>query len=126
MVILYLGARPKPSLTRMLAKEGYTVIYAHHRKGILASLPNCAAVVLHWRSNKDQQVIAEAKLAWMPTMVVTSNLVEAYGAGDPLAELYLEEPAVVEDIFSLLIDLIDSEREGGHNSTDGRGIGLAA
>jgi hypothetical protein len=126
MEILYFGARPKPSLTRMLTKAGYTVVYGHHRKGILASFPTCAAVVLHWKSTKDQQVIVEARLARVPSMVVTSNLVEAYGAGDPLAELYLEEPAAAEDIFSLLIDMVDSERDTGHHLADDQGIGLAA
>lgn len=113
MDAFYFGARPKPGLTRMLDKAGYRIVHAHYKKGILASLPTCGVVVLHWRSIRDQQVIEEARVAGLPTMVITAELVAAYSAGDALADLYLEEPAVDEDVAALLIDLIRGERDTG-------------
>lgn len=108
MDAVYFGTRPKPSLTRLLEKAGYRIIYAQYKKGVLASLSDCAAVVLHWKAKKDQQVIREAKAAGVPVMVITSRLTAAYTAGTPLADLYLEEPALDEDVAGLLIDLVDT------------------
>lgn len=109
MDALYFGARPKPSLTRMLDKAGYRTIYAHYKKGILSSVSTCSAVVLHWKFDRDQQVIEEARAAGLPVMVITANLDAAYTNRDMLADLYLEEPARDEDIAALLVDLISME-----------------
>ncbi len=106
MIFLYLGAHPKPSLTRMFDEAGHTIVAAQYSKGMLASSEPCAAVVLHWRSKVDQQAIEEAKAVGVPIMVITSQLAEAYSAGDPLADMYLEEPAAADDIAALLIDMI--------------------
>ena len=57
MTFLYLGAHPTPSLTRMFDEAGHTIVAAQYRKGMLASIDPCAAVVLHWRSKLDQQAI---------------------------------------------------------------------
>jgi hypothetical protein len=126
MDTVYFGARPKPSLTRMLDKQGCRLIYARYKKGVLASLPTCAAVVLHWKSHRDQQVIADAQASGLPVMVITTKLVDAYSAADPLADLYLEEPADDEDITALLIDMITAERDTTIACTDIQGIGRAA
>jgi len=125
MNVSYFGARPKPSLTRMLNKEGYQVVYARYKKGILASLP-CAALVLHWKSQTDQQLITEAHAAGVPIMVITDKLIDAYSVADPLADLYLEEPASDEDVTALLTDMIASERNTAGDATGLLGIGLAA
>ncbi len=106
MDVFCFGARPKNGLTRMLDKAGHRMIYAQYKKGILDSLSTCGAVVLHWKSKKDQQVIGEAKASGLPVMVVTARLPAAYNAGDPLADLYLEQPASDEEVAAFLIDLI--------------------
>jgi len=126
MDTVYFGGRLKPSLTRMLDKEGHTILHARYKKGILASLSTCAAVVLQWKSKKDQRVIEEAQAAGLPVMVITAKLVDAYSAADPLADLYLEEPASDEDVAALLIDMITSERDTSLAATNSRGMGLAA
>lgn len=118
MDAFYFGARPKHGLTRMMDKAGYRIIHAQYKKGILALVPTCSAVVLHWKSERDQLVIAEARAAGLPTMVITTKLDAAYAAGDLLADLYLEEPARDEDVVALLIDLIRLEQrpDGAANS----------
>jgi hypothetical protein len=113
MDVFYFGARPKQGLTQMMDKAGYRIVYAHYKKGILASLPNCGAVVLHWKSKRDQQVIEDAKAGGLPTMVITAKLAAAYPTEDPLADLYLEEPARDEDVAALLIDLMSAEQTPG-------------
>ncbi len=124
---VYFGARPKPSLTRLLEKAGYRIIYAQYKKGILSSLSNCAAIVLHWKSKKDQQVIQEAKAAGLPVMVITARLTAAYTTGARLADLYLEEPALDEDVAGLLIDLVDTRNTIVVATTsNGRQMRLAA
>lgn len=126
MNILYLGARPKASLTQVLDKEGYTIVHARSRKAVLASLSTCAALVLHWRSKCDQRFIVQAQAAGVPVMVITASLVEAYSAPEPLADLYLEEPATDEDIVALLTDMIASAQSPSDRPTSGWEIGLAA
>ncbi len=106
MDVFYFGARPTHDFIRMMDKAGYGIVHAPYEKGILASVPNCGAVVLHWNSKRDQQVIKGAKAVGLPTMVITSKLAFAYNARDPLADLYLEEPARDEDVAALLIDLM--------------------
>ena len=124
MDTFYFGARPKHYVTRTLGKAGHRIVHARYRKGILASLSTCAAVVLYWKSQRDQEIIEEAKAASLPVMVITANLVDAYTAGDPLADLYLEEPASDEDVAALLIDMIDMEKNAG--AAAGSGTNLAA
>lgn len=126
MDVLYFGARPNPGLTRMMDKAGHRIVYAHYKKGILASLPGCGAVVLHWKSKRDQQAIEEAKAAGLPAMVITAKLVAAYPAGDPLADLYLEEPARDEDVAALLIDLISVAQHNGVAASNRREMRFAA
>jgi hypothetical protein len=121
MDTVYFGTRPKPSLTRMLDKAGHRIVHARYKKGILASLPACSAVVLHWKSKKDQQVIAEAKASGLPVMVITAKLVAAYTSGYPHADLYLEEPARDEDVAALLIDMIATENSSGVALATGAG-----
>ncbi len=108
MDALYFGARPTHDFIRMMDNAGYGIIHARYEKGILASVPNCGAIVLHWNFKKDQQVIKEAKAAGLPAMVITSKLALAYDAGDTLADLYLEKPARDEDVAALLIDLMSA------------------
>ncbi len=126
MDAFYFGPRPKPELTRMMDKAGYRIVHAHYEKGILASVPTCGAVVLHWKSKRDQQVIEEAKAAGLPTMVITAKLADAYAARDPLADLYLEEPARDEDVAVLLIDLIREEQPVGASATSSHQMKFAA
>lgn len=117
MDAFYFGARPTHDLIRMMDKAGYGMVHASYEKGILASVPNCGAVVLRWNSKRDQQVLKGAKAAGLPTMVITSKLALAYAAGDPLADLYLEEPARDEDIAALLIDLMNAAQRAGASAT---------
>lgn len=121
----YFGARRTDDFTRMIEKAGYTIVYARYKKGILASVPSCGAVVLHWKSKRDQQVIQEARAAGVPTMVITSKLSAAYDKGDPLADLYLEQPARDEDVAALLIDLMSSAQHDA-SATNSRQMKFAA
>lgn len=126
MNILYCGAPPNPSLVQALDKEGHTIIHARTRKTILASLSTCTALVLHWKSKKDQQLITQAQAAGLPIMVITAKLVDAYTASDPLADLYLEEPTTDEDVASLLIDMVSSRQSSREGDVTDLGIGRAA
>jgi hypothetical protein len=110
MDTFYFGARPKISLTQLLDKAELRIIHAHYKKGILASVSTCRAVVLHWKSKRDQRVIEEANAAGIPVVVITANLAAAVEAGEPQADLYLEEPASSEEVASLLLDLITTKQ----------------
>jgi hypothetical protein len=110
----------------MLSKDGYSILHASYKKGVLTSVATCAAIVLHWKSIRDQQVIADARAAGLPIMVITANLVEAYSTADPLADLYLEKPASDEDVAALLIDMISAEQDPGADAVNHWRMELAA
>lgn len=99
------GARPKDSLSRRFEELGGRIIHARCKKHALGSSPTCAAVVVHWKSNRDQRIVQEAKAAGIPVLVITSKLAAAYQAGKPFADVYLEDPVSDDEVATLLIDL---------------------
>jgi hypothetical protein len=105
MNVLYLGTQLNDNLTRLLEKAGHRIIHARYRKGILGS-STYDAVVVQWKSRRDQRKIEEAKRAGAAVLVITSKLLSAYRADEQLGDLYLEEPATDEEVAELLIDLI--------------------
>lgn len=113
MDAFYLGARPKNSLTQLLVGAGHRIVHASYKKGILSSVSTCSAVVLHWKSKKDQRVIEEATIAGIPILVITAKLPAAIKAGEPQADLYLEEPAGDGEVAALLIEMLTAKRVGG-------------
>lgn len=113
MDAFYLGARPKSSLTQLLVEAGHRIVHASYKKGLLSTVATCDAVVLHWRSKKDQRVIEEAKAADIPILVITAKLPAAIKAGEPQADLYLEEPASDDEVAALLIEMMTATRGGG-------------
>ena len=112
MDTLYFGARPSRSLTQALEKVGHRLVHASYKDGILSSV-STAAVVLHWKSRKDQRVIEEAKSLGLPVLVITSKLAAALQAGEPQAEIYLEHSADPEEVAPLLMDLIAAKQNPG-------------
>jgi DNA-binding response OmpR family regulator len=104
--VFYFGARLEDSLSRAFGDSGYRIVRTRYTKGVLSSSPNCGAVVLHWKSVKGQQIIAEAKAARVPILVITSKLTAAIQAGEPFADLYLEEPARDEEVVMMLLDKV--------------------
>jgi hypothetical protein len=103
MDILYFGAPLTDSLSLAFDNAGYRIVRTRYRKGVLGG---CGAVVLHWKSKQGQQIIAAAKAAGVPVLVITSKLAAAVQAGEPLADLYLEEPARDEEVVAMLLDII--------------------
>jgi hypothetical protein len=90
----------------MLNKAGYAFVHARYTKGVLSNSSACGAVVLHWKSNRNQRVIEEAKAAGIPILVATSKLATAIHAGQLLADLYLEEPVSNEEVATMLINMV--------------------
>jgi DNA-binding LytR/AlgR family response regulator len=107
--ILYFGTRPNASFAHTIANAGYRIVHTKYVKGILSSVANCAGVVLQWKSKRGQQVIREAKALGMPVLVLTSKLAAAVQAGEPRADLYLEQPASNEEVASML-ELVATKR----------------
>jgi ActR/RegA family two-component response regulator len=89
----------------MLLKADCNVIHTRYVHNLLHSEPSCAAVVLHWKSKKDQQIINEAKQLGIPVLVITAKLAAAVGAGKPFADVYLEAPAGNQEVIALLTDM---------------------
>lgn len=112
MDILNLGARPSRSLTQALEKAGHRLVHASYKEGILSSV-STVAVVLHWKSTKDQRVIEEAKALSKPVVVITSKLAAALQAGEAEADVYLEQGANPDEVAALLIDLIAATQTPG-------------
>jgi hypothetical protein len=106
MDTFYLGHRPTGKLTQILEKAGHRIVHASYKKGILTAVPTSGAIVLHWKSIRDQRIIDEAKSMGIPVLVITARLAAAIQAGEPQADLYLEEPASDDEVAALLIDLI--------------------
>jgi hypothetical protein len=106
MDTFYLGHRPNAELTQILEKAGHRIVHASYKKGILTAAPTSGAIVLHWKSIRDQRIIAEAKSVGIPVLVITARLAAAIQAGEPQADLYLEVPVSDDEVATLLIDLI--------------------
>jgi ActR/RegA family two-component response regulator len=107
--IFYFGARLRVSLSRAFHDEGHTLIRVPFALGLQkleSESPNCAAVVLEWRSKRAQQVIAQAKALRIPVLVITAKLVAAVKSSGPAADLYLEKPAPNHEIVSTTLDLM--------------------
>jgi len=107
--IFYFGARLRVSLTRAFRDAGYALIripYAESPQELAGGAPNCAAVVLEWRSKRDQQVIAQAKALRIPVLVITDKLVAAVKSAGSAADLYLEKPAPNREVVSMMLDLM--------------------
>jgi hypothetical protein len=81
------------------------------QKNAFGSVSTCGAVVVHWKSKREQRVIQEAKAAGIPVLVITSKLAAAYQAGKPYADVYLEEPASDDEVATLLIELANVKLE---------------
>jgi hypothetical protein len=111
MDTFYLGRRPKAKLTQILEKAGHRIVHASYKKGILSSVPTCSAIVLHWKSIRDQRIIEEAKFVGIPVLVITAHLAAALQAGEPQADLYVEEPASDDEVATLLIDLMTARQK---------------
>jgi hypothetical protein len=111
MDIFCIGADPEDSFSRMFNEAGLKIVPAKYKRGVLENASTCGAVVLHWKSKRDQKVIEEAKMAGIPVLVVTSKLAAAYRAGEPSADVYLELPTNQEELVSLSIDLAKTREE---------------
>jgi len=109
--VFYFGTSPDESLCDMFAEAKCGLVRSEFKPGLLSTETGCVAVVLQWKSNKDQQVIEEAKAIGLPIVVITSQLAAAFQAGEPRADLYLEEPASNEEVATLLIEMITVMRQ---------------
>lgn len=106
MDVLYLGGQPTANLSLILLNSGYRISHVRSKTAILdRSSPYCA-VVLHWNSKADQPLIAEAKTLDVPVLVIAADLIAALQAGEPSADLYLEEPASDLEVSTFLIDMV--------------------
>jgi hypothetical protein len=106
----YFGARPKAGVSRILSEAGYKIVPSRYTKGMFSDVPGCASVVLHWKSKKGQEIIAEAKACGLPVLAITSKLVDALQAGNAKADLYLEQPVSDEEVSTLLIEMIQTKQ----------------
>ncbi len=107
--IFYFGARLRVSLARAFRDAGHTLIQVPFAEGLQeleGGAPNCAAVILEWRSKRDQRVIAHAKALRIPILVITAELVAAVQSSGPAADLYLEKPAPNYEVVSMMLDLM--------------------
>jgi len=108
MDVFYLGARPTQHLSRTLLESGCRLLHIRYAKGFLerAASTSGRAVVLHWKSNANRRIIAEAKASNVPVLVIAADLNAAIQAGAPFADLYLEKPARDEELVSFVLDLV--------------------
>jgi DNA-binding response OmpR family regulator len=107
--IFYFGARLRVSLAQAFHDAGHTLVRVPFAQGLQKlefGVPNCAAVVLEWRSKRDQRVIALAKALRIPVLVVTAKLNAAVESFGPAADLYLEKPAPNREVVSMMLDLM--------------------
>jgi hypothetical protein len=109
MDIFYCGDSPGQNLCQAVAESGHKIVPLQYKRGALANVPGCAAVVLHWKSKWGQRVIREAKTAGLPILVVTSKLAAAVRAGKPSADLYLEEPVTDRELAGFLADFVTAK-----------------
>jgi hypothetical protein len=109
--VFYFGACPDDSLSEMFANAGCGFVHSQFKAGLLSNATSCVAVVLHWKSKKDQRVIEEAKAIGLPILVITSKLAAAVQAGEPSADLYLEEPASNEEVATMLMEMITANQQ---------------
>ncbi len=113
MDVLYLGAQPKVGLCRLMDKAGHRIVRARSIKSDAKDISTLGAVVVHWRSKRNQRTIEQAKAAGIPVLVITRSLAAAVEAGDTKAELYLEEPVKNEELCALLVDLMTARQSSG-------------
>ena len=109
--VFYFGSRPDSSLSEAFAKAGCGLVHSQFQPSLLSNETSCVAVVLHWKSMEDQRVIKEAKAIGLPIVVITSKLAAAVSAGEPSADLYLEQPARNEEVATMLIEMITVKRQ---------------
>jgi hypothetical protein len=107
--IFYFGARLRDSLSHHFANTGHTLLHLSHTQGLHELQDDtspCEAVLLEWRTRRDQRVIAEAKSRGIPVIVLTTRISESLRTSMPTADLYLEEPAPDEEIVEFTLELI--------------------
>jgi hypothetical protein len=105
MDVLYLGGQPTENLSRILLESGYRISHVRSKTALDRFSTYCA-VVLHWNSKADQPLIAKAKTFDVPVLVIAADLIAALQAGEPSADLYLEEPASDLEVSTFLIDMV--------------------
>lgn len=106
--IFFFGSRLKASLARAFSNAGLTVEHLPHEQGLreLQCGSPCSAVLLEWRSKRDQRVIEEARALGIPVLALTSKLAAAVLAAVPSADVYLELPCTDQEVLDLALDLI--------------------
>jgi hypothetical protein len=107
--IFYFGASLKASLAQEFCNAGNTLIHLPNTQGLhelQGGAPTCGAVVLEWRSKRDQRIILQAKALGLPVLVITAKLIAAVKAGVPSADLYLEEPAADHEVVATMLDMM--------------------
>ena len=105
--VFYFGARLRVSLAKSFLAAGHTIIHQPHRQGLqeLQRGNSPCAVVIHWRSTRDQRAIEKAKALGIPVLAITSKLVAATKEA-PFADAYLEVPASDQEIVAFILDMI--------------------
>ena len=104
--ILYFGREAlEQRASELLQKLGHRLIAAESAAQA-ADPAQCSAVVLDWHSPEDSFVITAARQAAVPSVVISSSIVEAFRAGEPFADLYLEEPVDPQELATALVELL--------------------
>lgn len=121
--IFYFGANLRASLVQSFRDAGYNLVHLRHLQGLhelTSGTLFCGGVLIEWRSLRDQRIIAEAKTADLPVLVVTPKLIAAFQAAKPAADLYLEEPAADWEIVAILQDLMAAKAVACAKATPAR------
>jgi hypothetical protein len=90
----------------MLQEAGCKIVYSRSADFITRHAANGCALVVHWKSQKEQPLIKAAKQAGVPVLVITARLADALKAEEPFGDLYLETPADDKEVSALLIEMI--------------------
>jgi len=121
--ILYFGKEELEQRASGLLKQlGHRLIAAGSYAAI-ADQEQCAAIVLDWYSDEDSVILGAAQRAAVPSVVISRSIVAAFQAGEPFADLYLEEPVDPLELATALLELLGTPRSERERK---RGISVAA
>ena len=121
--ILYFGKEALEQRASGLLKQLGHKLIAPGSCAAIGDPEQCAAVVLDWYCDEDSAILGAAQRAAVPSLVISRSIVAAFQAGEPFADLYLEEPVDSLELATALLELLGTPRpERGRR----RGISAAA
>jgi CheY-like chemotaxis protein len=95
----------------ILEQAGHTVTTSTSARDAISKLQHTAfdAVVTDWRlGDGDGRAVVEAakRHSYVPVVVVSGYVAEAFQAAEPLADLYLEKPVNPDELVTIVNELL--------------------